>query len=156
MEIRAYQPSDANTLGTVFHRSVREGAQPVYTPEQVAAWCATPPRGTGWHDRLSAHKTFVAEKDTALIGFMTLDETGYIDLAFVLPDHMGTGVATSLYVVLENHARAEKMARLTSQASLLAEPFFLRQGWHITKRQTVARHGVDLPNAWMAKSLSSV
>ena len=161
MEIRAYRPSDADALGLVFHRSVREGARHAYTAEQVASWSPAPPSGADWQARLSGARTFVAVTDTGPVGFMSLNiggfvnKGGYIDLAFVLPEHMGSGVASSLYAVLENHARADGVTRLTTQASLLAEPFFTRQGWHVTERQTVTRAKVDLPNAWMAKSLSS-
>ncbi|MEO0943966.1 MAG: GNAT family N-acetyltransferase [Pseudomonadota bacterium] len=161
IEIRAYRPGDADALGLVFHRSVREGARHAYSAAQVAAWSPAPPSGPDWQARLNSAFALVAVIDAAPVGFMTMNsggfakKGGYIDLAFVLPEQMGTGVANSLYAVLENHARAEGLERLTTQASLLAEPFFARHGWYVTERQTVTRTKVDLPNAWMEKTLAS-
>lgn len=155
MKIRAYRPGDADGLAHVFYRAVREGALGAYTSAQVAAWSPKPPKGAAWAQRLSTVRTFVADENGTPIGFMTLDDDGYIDLAFVLPEHMGRGVGASLYARLEDHASTHAMPRLTTQASLLAEPFFLRRAWSVTKRQTITRHGVELPNAWMAKPLAS-
>ena len=88
------------------------------------------------------------------VGFMTLNpDTGYLDLAFVLPELMGKGVAATLYAMLESRARAAGLTRLTTEASLLSEPFFLREGWRLVRRQEVERSGARLSNALMEKSL---
>lgn len=108
-----------------------------------------------WEDRLAAADTVVAVKGGAAVGFMSLDPTrGYLDLAFVLPEAMGQGVAAALYAVLEGRARALGLACLTTEASHLAEPFFARHGWRVVRRQRVERHGVMLSNALMEKALT--
>jgi putative acetyltransferase len=97
----------------------------------------------------------VAERDGVPVGFMSLDlARGYLDLAFVLPQVMGQGVADALYAVLEARARAEGLARLTTEASALARPFFARNGWALIREQQVERRGVALHNAVMEKTLS--
>lgn len=153
MEVRSYREGDAEALGTVFHRAVREGASARYDAAQVAAWSPAPKSGEDWAERLERAGTVVALEDGRPIGFMSLDETGYIDVAFVLPEAMGKGVAATLYAVLEGRARAAGVTQLTTQASLLAEPFFARQGWVVTRRQEVEIGGVTLRNAWMEKRL---
>ena len=55
--------------------------------------------------------------------------------------------------MLEGRARALGLTRLDTEASLLAEPVFLRLGWQVIKRQDVVRRGVSLRNAWMEKKL---
>lgn len=151
--VRSYAAEDAEALGQVFYRAVREGANARYSDEQVVAWSPEPPSGGVWRDRLSAADTVLAEQDNAPLGFMTLDEKGYLDLAFVVPEAMGTGVSDAIYAVLEGRARARGIATLTTQASLLAEPFFARHGWQVTRRQEVEIRGVVLNNAWMEKHL---
>ncbi|MDJ0639405.1 MAG: GNAT family N-acetyltransferase [Paracoccaceae bacterium] len=153
MEVRTFETRDAEALGMVFHRAVREGARARYGDTQTLAWSPAPPSGKAWAARLGAADTVVAEKDGEALGFMTVDEGGYLDLAFVVPEVMGQGVADTLYAVLESRARARRVARLTTQASLLAEPFFARHGWSVTRRQEVEMRGVVLQNAWMEKPL---
>lgn len=152
--VRSFAPSDAKALGEVFHRAVHEGASVRYTPEECAAWSPAPPSSRMWQDRLAGAETVVAETPAGPVGFMSLDlSRGYLDLAFVLPEAMGRGVAAALYAVLEGRARAAGLMRLTTEASLLAEPFFARQGWQLVARQQVERHGVLLRNALMEKTL---
>lgn len=153
MEVRSFEPADAVPLGQVFHRAVREGAAHRYSREQVAAWAPSVPESPAWETRLAAADTVVAVEGETRLGFMNVDESGYLDLAFVLPEQMGQGVSDLLYAVLESRARARGIARLTTQASLLAEPFFTRQGWSVVRRQEVEIGGVVLENAWMEKLL---
>lgn len=152
--VRSYAPGDARALGQVFHRAVHDGAALRYTPRECAAWSPRPPASRMWEDRLARAETVVAETGAGPVGFMSLDMgRAYLDLAFVLPEAMGRGVAAALYAVLEGRARAAGLDRLTTEASLLAEPFFARQGWHVLRRQEVERQGVFLRNAVMEKAL---
>lgn len=154
MEVRSYRPGDAEALGRVFHRAVREGAAARYEAAQVAAWSPQAPGGVRWAERLAYGETVVAVDEGRLLGFMTMNADGYLDLAFVLPEVMGQGVSDLLYAVLETRARASGIDRMTTQASLLAEGFFARHGWAVTRRQEVEMGGVVLKNAWMEKDLA--
>jgi putative acetyltransferase len=153
MEVRSFEPADAVPLGQVFHRAVREGASCRYDRSQVEAWAPDVPVGPLWEERLALADTVVAVEGDDRLGFMNLDDNGYLDMAFVLPEHMGQGVSDLLYAVLESRARARGIKTLTTQASLLAEPFFARHGWRIVRRQEVEMGGVVLENAWMEKDL---
>lgn len=155
MEIRSFQPADAIPLGEVFHRSVREGALHRYDRAQVEAWAPHAPTDARWEERLAEADTVVAIEGDNRLGFMNVDDNGYLDLAFVLPERMGQGVSDLLYAVLESRARARGIEKLSTQASLLAEPFFARHGWSTVRRQEVEINGVVLKNAWMEKSLRS-
>ena len=154
MEVRSYRPGDADALGRVFHQAVRNGASARYDAAQLAAWSPQAPGGARWAERLAYGETVVAEDTDRVLGFMTLNPDGYLDLAFVLPEVMGQGVSDRLYAVLETRARARGVERMTTQASLLAEGFFARHGWVVTRRQEVEINGAVLRNAWMEKDLA--
>jgi len=152
--IRPCRVTDTPALADVFHRAVHEGTGRHYDAAQRAAWSPAPPGDEAWRRRLIEAQTVVAERGARVLGFMTLDAaTGWIDFAYVAPEAMGQGVAETLYAVLEGRARAAGLARLETEASLLAERFFLRRGWVLVRRQQVERHGVQLPNAVMHKPL---
>lgn len=153
--IRPCRVTDAPELADLYHRAVREGAARHYDAAQRAAWSPAPPMGEDWRRRLIEAETVVAERDDRLLGFMTLDAaTGWIDFAYVAPEAMGRGVAETLYAVLEGRARVRGLARLETGASLMAEGFFARRGWHVVTRQEVERAGQRLPNILMAKDLA--
>jgi putative acetyltransferase len=152
--IRPCRVTDAPGLADLYHRAVRDGTAAHYDAAQRAAWSPAPPMNEAWRRRLVEAQTVVAERHDTLLGFMTLDTaTGWIDFAYVAPEAMGKGVAATLYAVLEGRARAAGLACLETEASLLAEPFFIRRGWHLVRRQNIERAGVFLPNAVMAKRL---
>ncbi len=154
--VRLYQPGDAAPLGELMYLSVRDGAARHYTAAQRHAWISEPRVGDQWQLRLEAATTFVAEDGDGLAGFMTLATDGYIDLAFVRPDCLGRGVAVGLYQRLETRALELGLARLYCEASDLAKPFFLRQGWQLIATQQVAANGVMLRNHKMEKRLVPV
>ncbi len=152
--IRRLRDGEADALGQLFHRAVREGAVGAYDEPQRAAWSPTPPSGPDWHARLTAATTVVATAHRVPVGFMTLDgETGQIDLAYVAPEHKGSGVAAMLLGVLERCARRRGLSRLTTDASEIARAFFLKHGWQDGPRQEVHRAGVTLHNYRMEKAL---
>jgi putative acetyltransferase len=153
--IRPYRDNDTGTLADLFHRAVRDGTARHYSAEQRSAWSPSPPDTPRWTARLSEAQTMVAERDGTAVGFMTLDpRTGFLDFAYVAPEVMGQGVAEILYAVIEGRARVAGLTRLETEASLLAERFFVRRGWHLVRRQEVERNGIRIPNAVMEKVLS--
>lgn len=155
MEVRSFCPDDAEELAQIFHDAVHRGARARYKEAQVAAWSPDVPNGLRWIERLGGADTVVAADRDRLLGFMSMDAGGYLDLAFVRPEVMGLGISDLLYAVLEGRARAQGRLNLSTQASLLAEPFFARHGWQIVRRQEVEIGGVLLNNAWMEKQLAA-
>lgn len=153
MELRSYRPGDAEGLAGIFFDAVRIGARGHYSDAERAAWAPDQKPGTNWPGRLANADTVVAEQGGQLLGFMSMQSGGYLDLAFVRPEAFGQGIGFALYAMLEGRARARGVANLTTEASLVAEPFFLRQGWQVIRRQNVDIRGVLLKNALMEKRL---
>ncbi|MBO0333623.1 GNAT family N-acetyltransferase [Sneathiella sp. CAU 1612] len=151
--IRTGTAADFKSTARLYFDSVRDGTAPHYNEEQRKAWAPDVPEAEEWRKWLSGMTTWVAETEERLIGFMSLSPNGHLELAFVHPDWIGKGIAARLYKRLEAHARATGMTSLDSDASLLARPFFERQGWHVVKEQQPVRHGVSLTNFRMAKKL---
>ncbi|MBF9031988.1 GNAT family N-acetyltransferase [Rhodobacterales bacterium HKCCE3408] len=154
LAVRPYA-GEAAALGRIFHRAVREGAASHYSDDERAAWSPAAPDGADWAGRLSAAETLVAERDGTPVGFIALVDSHYVDFFYVLPEERGRGTAAALYAVIEGRARAAGTEVLTVHASLLAEPFFARQGWSVVAREEVMRNGVALRRAAMEKRLTA-
>lgn len=153
VRIRPFHSSDAAALAALFYESVHKGARRAYDAAQRRAWAPRVPDAAAWRDRLSAQTVLVAERDGDPVGFMTLREDGRIDLAFVAPAAIGQGVARALYDEILQEARQAGMPRLHAEASLMARPFFERQGWSVIVPETVVRDGVSIPRFRMEKRL---
>lgn len=136
--IRHFRPSDAQATRDVFVAAVQIGAAGRYSAEELAEWMPDPAMPPDWGPWLDRHITLVAEEG-AIAGFMMLERSGYLNMAFVRPEAMGKGVADALYAGILAEARALHLPRLTVLASRYAQGFFTRHGWRLAPELT------DLP-----------
>ena len=151
--IRPYRRADADVTASLFHETVRHATDLGYSAEQRAAWAPDVPEIRPWHARLSNAITLVAEDESGVTGFMSLEESGHLDLAFIRADRLGSGVAKALYDELIEQARAAGAIQLTTDASRMARRFFERQGWRLIREQQQIRRGVELTNFRMSLDL---
>ena len=151
--IREYRCADAAVTMAVFQRSITGLASRDYDDRQVRAWAAHTGSAGEWNSRRMAAHTWVAEwsdgaftnaddaadceaeEDAArrsrpLVGFIDVDDAGYIDMLFVEPVYSGRGVASTLLDRVERFAQDTGITRLTVHASITARPFFLHRGFH--------------------------
>ncbi|MEL6889542.1 MAG: GNAT family N-acetyltransferase [Pseudomonadota bacterium] len=152
VEIRRAQIDAADALGAVMWDAVHNGRS-AYSEAQRRAWVPQVPAGADWAARLRAQRIWVAERDGALVGFVTLAAGGYVDFAFVLARVQGRGVFRALLDCVEAEARADGAARLWTHASLTAQPAFAALGFHVMRHEVVARQGETLRRAVMEKPL---
>lgn len=155
IHIRDFEADDTSQTADVFYEAVHVGAKDVYDEKQRKAWAPKRPDLSSWEERKTAQTSKVALLDTDVVGFMTLTSEGKIDLAFVIPDAMGKGVAGKLYASLLRDAKSAGHRQLTTEASHLARSFFEKRGWHVVKQQTVIRSDVALTNFLMQLDVSS-
>jgi len=151
VRIRDFREEDAAVLARLFFDTVRTVNLGDYSQEQVEAWAPEVPDAAAWRRRMAARHTLVAEDETGLVGFIELEEHGTLDMLYCRADRVRQGVGTALYAALEARARRLGLKRLFTAASLTARPFFERQGFHVTRQQTVERQGVQLPQFAMEK-----
>lgn len=151
--VRAMQPGEDDALGQVMWDAIHKGRSR-YDAAQRSAWLATPPRGARWSGRLAAQDVWVAQGPGGPVGFITLGAGGYVDLAYVSAQVQGAGIFGDLYGVLEGAARRRGMGRLSTHASLMAQPAFARVGFHVLRHETVARAGQPIARAEMEKVLT--
>ena len=156
IEIGPMEPREASALGTIYFRAIHSGAAALYSVEQCRAWAQAAPNGSDWNRRLLSQRTLVARIGCSLVGFMTLDNDGYIDLAFVDPVSQRQGIGQKLYERIEAMAREDGLARLQAQASLLAKGLFERNGWNVIKEQQVTKLDVPLTNFVMQKRIKAL
>ncbi|MBS9716843.1 GNAT family N-acetyltransferase [Pseudohalocynthiibacter aestuariivivens] len=152
LHIRASGPEDDDALHHIYFRAVREGTAQFYTQEQRIAWAPSEKRQKPFDAALIC---WVAEDEAQPVGFVAVEPGGYLDLAFVLPEYIGRGVAKALYCEVLEWADKEGLDRLTVHASHQARRFFLRQGWTIDYAETVERNSQKLERFAMSLMLKN-
>lgn len=153
--LRRLTPTDGPQAGEVFFDAVQRGTTEFYTQEQRSAWAGTTLNRQAWQTRLSGCDGFAAIHTDQLVGFMTIDKTGYIDLAFVRADYLGQGIGTRLFHAVETTAQATKIDQLSTHASLKAQPFFAARGFATQQQQEVIVNNVAMTNFVMIKNITN-
>jgi len=156
VKIRPYECEDCAACRSVLFQSVRDGAAKYYTPEQRAAWAPDDAATPEFCARLAAQQVFVATEDDEIIGFISLTQQGYLDLAFVLPRWMGRAVAQNLYDVLTQWARDHGLNHLDVDASHFARSFFARNGWTVDHIETVTKGGQNFESFAMSIDIETI
>jgi putative acetyltransferase len=153
--VRPFAPRDADALGHIFFRAVREVASRAYSREQVEAWAIFPPPADLYMRKAADGRVLLVAVDDEdqPVAYADLDPTGLIDHLFCLPEAIGTGAAAALFVGLEDQARQWGLARIFVEASELARPFFERRGFANLGRNDFLMRGVPIHNYSMEKRL---
>ncbi|MCK0128459.1 GNAT family N-acetyltransferase [Erythrobacter sp. F6033] len=135
--IRPFSSGDASELASLTLAAIRGVGAISYTPEQVAAWSARHPGPDRFLERVnSGASIFVAadSSDTAM-AYALIEPDGHLDMLYCHPDHTRRGLADELLAASEQHARAEGITRLYTEASELARPAFERAGYAVQHRR---------------------
>lgn len=158
MRIRAFQSSDINQMVSLFYETVHAVNVRDYTKEQLNAWAPKEEMDAKlikWKDSFVRNITYIAETNEEIVGFGDMTRNGYLDRLFVHKYFQGQGIATALINKLESEARKIGLAKMETEASITAKPFFERRGYQVIEPQTVERKGITLVNFKMSKRLIS-
>jgi len=151
--LRRFEARDAEAVAEVFRAAILGIDPEVYTPAELDAWAARG-KSRDLEVRCARAFTWIAEVDGAVAGFLAAEPDGHVDLAFVHPRFQGLGLARSLHAAAEEHARRERIARLFTEASHAARPFFERAGYRVLAENRVPVADQVLTNWLMGKRLA--
>ncbi|GAB3370659.1 GNAT family N-acetyltransferase [Spongiibacter taiwanensis] len=151
MQLRVYKETDLPELAALFTRSVHTLGVSAYSPPELFAWAPVPPDLTVWQIRLAWLQVVVAEQEGKSLGFIGYSLDGHIDLLFTDPECCRRGIAKSLYRHVEARLIQWGVSHLTTDASVLARPFFARQGFDVVAEERVERRGQRLLRYRMEK-----
>lgn len=154
VDIRPLAADDYRAVGRIYFCAVHEGTRNAYSYEQRLAWGGETIDLERWKTRIETLTGFVAEENSEPVGFITIDRTGYVDLAFVLPSSTRKGLGRALLNAAERWAKANGATQLTTEASLVARPFFEKSGWLVSEEEHVDRKGMILTRYKMRKDLA--
>ncbi|HET7270167.1 MAG TPA: GNAT family N-acetyltransferase, partial [Rubrobacter sp.] len=139
VEIRDATTRDAAAIADIFYHTVLNVNVRDYSGAQVDAWAGSAPEPGKWEERIAAgeRQTFVAVQGERLLGFAEFEGDGHIDTLYVHHESQGCGIASRLLDRIESEAQLLGVARLYTEASITARPFFQRRGFSIVTPQMV-------------------
>lgn len=147
MKLRDYTVNDCDAVSRLFFETVHSVNAKDYSPEQLSAWVSSAEDfKSRRYDSLLEQRTVVADIGGKVVGFVSIDKSGELDLLFVAKDHQREGIATALCDEVE-----KAFEIITTYASITARPFFENRGYVVIEEREVERKGVKLRNYKMEK-----
>lgn len=152
--MRRYRSEDLPALMDVRASAIRDVAARDYTPAQIDAWIAAAKDRDVLARRFGEDTiTWVACDGAGVVGFTNLGAGGYLDCMYVHGAYQGRGAASLLLAALEQEACMQQQARIHSEVSLTARPFFESRGYQVVAPQRVTVNGQTYDNFRMEKRL---
>ncbi|KIZ44421.1 MULTISPECIES: GNAT family N-acetyltransferase [Rhodopseudomonas] len=103
-----------------------------------------------WHGELVPNAVIiVAERNGALIGFVTIDAEGYLDQIVVAPEHWGIGIADAL-VAEAKRLSPDRVTLKVNADNARAIRFYKRQGFVETGDEVNSSGRAVLNMEWQA------
>lgn len=154
--IRSAEHRDLHAMTDLFVGVIRSVCSAHYHPAQIEVWAGSAQNSDRWKKSITNDLFLVAETGIQIVGFASLAGNEYIDFLYVHKDHQRKGIAQGLYERLENEAVENKVGRLTSDVSITAKPFFMRNGFTTVQENRNMIQGVEIINYRMHKELRSI
>ncbi|WP_424961161.1 GNAT family N-acetyltransferase [Ekhidna sp.] len=150
--IRAATVDDLDEIIDLFESTVKAVNNKDYSPEQIAVWTQAKDRNI-WAEKVENQHFYLALIDDQVVGFSSIDNTGYVDFMYVHKDFQGRGIAKALLDQVEQKARELQLARIHSSVSITAQPFFKSRGFEAYDKEHKNLKGIAFTNALMEKIL---
>jgi len=134
MIIRKFVQEDACAVGELFFQTVHTINAKDYAPELLSMWAPNNDEFTNLVRNCHDNIFYVVEHESILVGFGDMRHDGHLERLFVHKDFQGKKIGTMLLNKIEQEAHGLGLSRITTEASIRAQPFFLKHGFEVIKR----------------------
>lgn len=148
--IRRYESGEEPAVWNVYFRATRESNSRDYHPDLIERWAPVGQDMGEWRVRLEEKSPFVAILDGQIVGMAELEEDGFVDYFYVLPDFERRGIGSALLGKIREQAALKGLADLRAEVSVTAKPFFEKHGFSVIKAKHHVIIGHPAPNFLMA------
>lgn len=124
-----------------------------YNKEAITAWISNIDQNK-LKKSLRNNTTLTATIDNKLVGFIDMDESGYLDHLFVHKDYQRQNIGEKLVLSIEKELHKKyNLTKFRTYASITALDFFLKLDYKVIKENTVTINNIDLTNYLMEKTI---
>lgn len=122
-----------------------------YTEEEINAWIPHKMNAMRFWESLSGCLNLVATDSGKIVGFISVDKSGFINRLFTHKDYQGRGIATRLLEEAELWAKKKRLSALSLDSSKTAEGFYIHKGFVKSGVSVMEREGVIFKSSTMKK-----
>lgn len=124
-----------------------------YTREELDAWAPENFDINKFRANLSPCYNLAAFEGKKMVGFISMERSGYINRLYTHKDFLRRGIATELFLKAQSWAKENKICELSLDSSKTAEGFYLKMGFERAGISVLHHGDVVFRNAVMKKTL---
>ena len=153
ISIRPATPSDLDNILSLFKTTIQTVNSRDYSDQQIAVWSSKTDKHI-WQKKIADQNFIIAEKTSQILGFSSIDLSGYIDFMYVHFKYQRMGIATDLLRRILDIAISQRNKRVWASVSITALPFFKSKGFIEVRKENKSVENVSFTNSIMEKTVA--
>jgi putative acetyltransferase len=153
IKLRRANQDDLNSICELFFNTVTSINANDYDENQIRAWSEGAKNIEIFKEKIEEQHFIVAIMNDTIVGFSSVDDTGYIDFMYIHKNYQRHGIAKSLLTEIERIAKTLGIKELNSSVSITARGFFEKFGFVKIREESVESRGAVFINTIFLKKL---
>ena len=151
MYIRRLLDDEYDDVVKLITQTVHSVCKNDYTKEELDAWAPESFDTRKFRNNLSPCLNLAAFEKGKLVGFISVERSGYVNRLYTHKDYLRCGIATALLKKAESWAREKGIRELSLDSSKTAEEFYLNRGFKKSGVSVMNHKNVVFRNTIMKK-----
>lgn len=153
MYIRRMHDDEYDLVAGLITQTVHSVCKNDYSQKELLAWAPESFDVKRFRSALSGCFNLVAIENDTIVGFLSMERSGYINRLYTHKNFLRRGIATALLEKAENWAKEHGIFNLSLDSSKTAEGFYLKCGFTKSGISVIERGDVVFRNTVMKKLL---
>lgn len=153
MHIRPLYETEYIAAAKLVHDTVHSICLNDYSPEELSAWAPEVFDNLRFHNALTGCFNLAMVDGLCLVGFISVEQDGYINRLYTHKDYQKCGIASALLSETEKWAKKKGLSCLRLDSSKTAYGFYLKHGFTEIGFSVMERNGIVFRNTVMKKTL---
>ena len=153
MNLRQITIKDQLELKKVYFDSIQSLDERIYNQEQKRAWSSQAWDNPNFDKSITQGKGWLLTQQGIIIAFATRYPKNRIALFYCKGKFQRKGCGSKLLYKLEDEAKKEGLASLSTEASLISYELFLKNKWEIIRKEKIIINNIFFERYKMTKNI---
>ena len=153
MNLRQITIKDQLELKKVYFDSIQSLDERIYNHEQKRAWSSQAWDNPNFDKSITQGKGWLLTQQGIIIAFATRYPKNRIALFYCKGKFQRKGCGSKLLYKLEDEAKKEGLASLSTEASLISYELFLKNKWEIIRKEKIIINNIFFERYKMTKNI---
>ena len=153
MNLRQITIKDQLELKKVYFDSIQSLDERIYNQEQKRAWSSQAWDNPNFDKSITQGKGWLLTQQGIIIAFATRYPKNRIALFYCKGKFQRKGCGSKLLYKIEDEAKKEGLASLSTEASLISYELFLKNKWEIIRKEKIIINNIFFERYKMTKNI---